>query len=110
MESVESPLEVVLKGIISRANQLNKPAKLDWGRLSKILLKNGGSDIDFDSFESEYNANPQIQGLVSNYDQNEIELVSNVSDNTPEIAPDETTPQSDEVGKMAKRATNRAIG
>ena len=71
-------------------------------------MKNGGSDIDFDSFESEYNVNPQVQGLVTNYDQNGIELVSNVeSSNTPV---EEPNPQSDEVGKMAKRATNRAIG
>lgn len=108
MESVESPLEVVLKGIISRANQLNKPAKLTWDRLSKILVKNGGSDLDFDSFEAEYNSNPQIQGLVTNYDQNEIELISNATD--AENVDVDTAPQSDEVGKMAKRATDRAIG
>lgn len=109
MESVETPLEVVLKGIISKANQLNKPAKLSWERLSKILVKSGGSDIDFDSFEQEYNQNPQVQGLVSNYDQGHIELVSN-SEEVTDAPVEEPAAQSDEVGKMAKRATNREIG
>lgn len=109
MESVDAPLEVILKGIISKANQLKKPAKMSWEKLSNVLIKNGSGELDFDTFEDEYNSNPNIPGLVVNYDQHGIELISDhSSEETTSI--EEPEVQSDEVGKMAKRATSREIG
>lgn len=109
MESVDAPLEVILKGVISKANQLKKPAKLSWEKLSNVIIRNGGGELDFDTFETEYNTNPNIQGIVVNYDQHGIELISDHSSEESGTVEDPEV-QTDEVGKMAKRATRREIG
>jgi hypothetical protein len=75
-------------------------------KLDKYMRNQGKGNFDFDSFKAMYDADPKIQALVTNFDQEKIEFKNSEMDdlNTPAGATGNT------VGNMAKRATDVGSG
>ena len=75
-------------------------------KLDKYMRNQGKGNFDFDSFKAMYDADPKIQELVTNFDQEKIEFKNSEMDdlNTPAGATGDT------VGNMAKRATDVGSG
>ena len=71
-------------------------------KLDKYMRNQGKGNFDFDSFKAMYDADPKIQALVTNFDQEKIEFKNSEMDdlNTPAGATGDT------VGNMAKSATD----
>jgi hypothetical protein len=76
-------LRVVLNNLIGRATSKKQAAKYNWAAISALY----NSPLTYKTFTAIYNATPGIQGLVSKYDEDGIEL------NVPG-APDADKPQT----------------
>jgi hypothetical protein len=66
---------VILKNFIGRHASKNAPAKLNWAALNRIT-RSSGNEIaaDYETFKSMYDANPQLQTLVKNFNADGLEL------------------------------------
>ena len=66
---------IVLKNFIGRAASKHAPAKLNWEALNKISMAAGIElAADYETFKSMYDSSPALQGLVSNFNDDGIEL------------------------------------
>lgn len=104
-------LVVVLKNYIGRASSKKTPAKLNWAGLDRIF-KTAGIELaaDYETFKAMYDSNPVIQGLISDFNADGVQL------NVPGVEPD--TSQSpvksgetsqDAVDKMAASAAPKQL-
>jgi hypothetical protein len=66
---------MILKNFQGRAASKKTPAKLNWNSLQQIA-KDSGFEFaaDYETFKSIYDANPIVQGIVKNFNDNGIEL------------------------------------
>lgn len=66
---------VILKNFIGRHASKGAPAKLNWSALNRITRATGNEiATDYETFKAMYDANPQIQNLVKNFNANGLEL------------------------------------
>ena len=76
--------------------------KLSIPKLDKLMQNIGKGQFNYEVFNSAYDADPKIQNLVTNFDQNKIELKGNESDDLPAAEPD----TDNTVSGMAQQATD----
>jgi hypothetical protein len=71
-------------------------------QLDKVMQNAGLPHFDFEMFKAAYDSMPDVQNLVKNFDQDKIEIAIDAVDNLSTPSAD----GSDDVEKMAKRATD----
>jgi hypothetical protein len=66
---------MILRNYIGRAASKKAPAKLNWNGLNSIL-KSSGFELaaDYQTFKAMYDSNPALQSMVSNFNDDGIEL------------------------------------
>ena len=74
-------------------------------KLDKYMRNQGKGNFDYDVFKAMYDADPRIQQLVTNFDQEKIEFKQSEVDDVAKLPGNPGAP-SDTVGKMAKSATD----
>lgn len=67
----------------------------------------GQEEFDYETFKLTYDSDPNLQQLVSRFDQEGIELKTKAK--TPDQNPVDGDTGSDVVAQMAKRATKKAM-
>jgi uncharacterized protein YdcH (DUF465 family) len=73
-------------------------------KLDKYMQNIGRGQFNYDVFKAAYDADPRLQELVDNFDQEKIELKTSETDDIPN---DEKQPSSDNtVSSMAKSAVD----
>jgi hypothetical protein len=66
---------IILKNLIGRYASEKSPAKLNWQALTQLIQKNNLQLVtDYETFKAIYDANPQIQSMVKNFNADGIEL------------------------------------
>lgn len=80
-------------------------AALSIAKLDKYMRNQGKGNFNYDVFKAMYDADPRLQELVTNFDQNKIEFKTSEVDDVANIAGKPGAPR-DTVGKMAKNATD----
>jgi hypothetical protein len=66
---------MVLRNYIGRSASQKAPAKLNWGGLNKVLSTNGFElTADYETFKAMYDSSPALQAMVSNFNDEGIEL------------------------------------
>ncbi len=78
---------------------------LSWAALSKMLTNISGQAISYDSFKSEYDANPAFASLVSRFDSRGIILKTHEEQSTAVSSTDATSTND----QMAKAASKKMI-
>ena len=63
----------------------------------------GKGNFTFDSFKAAYDSDPRLQALVTNFDQNSIELKSSETD---DLANPKKSGNANTVNQMAKNAVD----
>ena len=81
-------------------------AALSIAKLDKYMQNQGKGNFDYDSFKAMYDADPKIQQLVTNFDQDKIEFKQSEVDDVADAVPGNPGRPSDTVGSMAKNATD----
>tara|TARA_B100000780_G_scaffold139630_1_gene97819 strand:- start:876 stop:1136 length:261 start_codon:yes stop_codon:yes gene_type:complete len=80
-------------------------AALSIMKLDKYMRNQGEGNFDYDSFKAMYDADPRIQQLVTNFDQEKIEFKGSEVDDVEGLPGNPGAP-SDKVGNMARNATD----
>ena len=81
-------------------------AALSMKKLDKYMRNQGKGNFDYESFKAMYDADPKIQQLVTNFDQDKIEFKQSEVDDVAGAVPGNPGRPSDTVGNMAKNATD----
>ena len=68
------------------------------------MRNQGKGNFDYDVFKSMYDADPRLQQLVTNFDQDKIEFKQSEVDDVKSKGV--SGPKGDTVGNMAKNATD----
>ena len=91
--------------MIGGADNKNQPAYLSFQALNKMLLNLDQPQFDYNGFKAVYDANPDFQPYIKNFDEKGVTLSTKV-----EAPSDADIPQgdADTVDQMAKRATANA--
>jgi len=75
-------------------------------KLDKYMRNQGKGNFDYESFKAMYDADPRLQQLVTNFDQDKIEFKQSEVDDVAGAVPGNPGRPSDPVGNMAKNATD----
>ena len=95
---------MVLRNYIGRAASQKAPAKLNWAGLNQVLATSGFElTADYETFKAMYDSSPALQAMVSNFNDDGIELkVPGVAADAEK--PDGTQDSQAEVDKAAASA------
>ena len=74
-------------------------------KLDKFMQNQGRGQFNYEVFKAAYDADPKLQQLVTNFDQERIEFKSSEVDDVKNLKGNPGRP-SDTVGKMAKNAVD----
>jgi hypothetical protein len=103
----ENAFKALLMMFRQKADSSNKPSEISW-RALETYMNNMGHSMTFDAFKNLYDQKPELQSLVSDYDENGVTINTRANapagDDPVEIPPDE------KVSQMAKRALNKRGG
>jgi hypothetical protein len=100
---------MVLRNYIGRASSKKAPAKLNWNGLNNVLQKNGFElTADYETFKAMYDSSPALQSMVSNFNDDGIELkVPGVGQEAEK--PNGTKDSQAEVDKIAASAAPQQL-
>ena len=100
---------MVLRNYIGRAASQKAPSKLNWNGLNKVLAINGFElTADYETFKAMYDSSPAVQAMVSNFNDEGIELkVPGAGDQAQK--PDGTKDSQAEVDKIAASAAPQQL-
>jgi hypothetical protein len=99
---------VVLRNYIGRAASKKAPSNLNWNGLQQVL-KASGVEVaaDYETFKAMYDTSPQLQSMVSNFNDKGVELkVPGAPDNKN---PDGTKDSEEEIAKIAASAAPQQL-
>ena len=74
-------------------------------KLNRFMQNTGRNQFSYDVFKAAYDADPKIQKIVKNFDQEKIELKTSEVDDVEDLPGNPGRP-GDAVSKMAKNATD----
>ena len=77
--------------------------KLSIEKLDTVMQNMGRGQFNYDIFKNAYDNDPKIQNIVTNFDQDKIELKTKETDDLPAA---DTAGDSDAVSQMAQQATD----
>jgi hypothetical protein len=81
-------------------------AALSIEKLAQYMQNTGRGQFNYEVFKAAYDADPKLQALVKNFDQEKIELKQSEVDDVEKMPGQPGRPGEDEVSKMAKNATD----
>jgi hypothetical protein len=99
---------VVLRNYIGRAASQKAPSNLNWNGLNSVL-KASGVEVaaDYETFKAMYDASPQLQSMVSNFNDKGVEL--KVPGAPDDKNPDGTKDSEEEIAKIAASAAPQQL-
>ena len=99
---------VVLRNYIGRASSKKAPANLNWNGLNQVLRASGVEvAADYETFKAMYDASPQLQSMVSNFNDRGVEL--KVPGAPDDKHADGTKDSEEEVAKTAASAAPQQL-
>jgi hypothetical protein len=99
---------VVLRNYIGRAASKKAPSNLNWNGLQQVLRASGVEvAADYETFKAMYDASPQLQAMVSNFNDKGVEL--KVPGAPDDKNPDGTKDSEEEIAKIAASAAPQQL-
>lgn len=98
---------MIFKNLIGKSDEKNVPGNFTWDQLNRFMTNIGQEEFDYDTFKLTYDSDPNLQKLVTRFDQNGVELKTKTK--APDQTPVDGNTGSDVVAQMAKRATKHAM-
>ena len=92
----------IFRNTIGSADSQDQPAYLSFEALNQLMNNMDMQQFDYDGFKQVYDANPELQNLVKNFDDKGVTLATDAeADSDAPVQSD----APDEVDQMAQRAT-----
>ena len=102
-------INLSLRNHIGRAASKKVPANLNWNAVAAISRANGFElGADFETFKAMYDANPALQALVKDFNDQGISLVVPGAPGDETVAPDGQSP-AEKVDQMAGSAVDQQL-
>ena len=101
-------LQTILRNEIGRSDAKQAPKTLTWIALSNMLTPFGYGDIDYAGFSKIYDANPAIQPLIKNFNEEGI-ILGTEEEPDVEKQTQVDTPAGPGVDQMADRAVSKGL-
>jgi hypothetical protein len=99
---------VVLRNYIGRAASQKAPSNLNWNGLQQVLRASGVEvAADYETFKAMYDSSPQLQAMVSNFNDKGVEL--KVPGAPDDKNPDGTKDSEEEIAKIAASAAPQQL-
>jgi hypothetical protein len=100
---------IVLRNYIGRAASQKAPSKLNWNGLNKVLATSGFElTADYETFKAMYDSSPALQAMVSNFNDEGVELKVPGAGSEAE-KPNGTQDSQAEVDKIAASAAPQQL-
>lgn len=96
---------LTLRALQSAANNQNSEAQMTWDAINNAGAEYGAPDIDYDRFSARWASDPILKQLVARFDSHGLVIKTDKKEPKPE----QGRPGGNEVSKMAKRATQKAM-
>jgi len=77
--------------------------KISFKKINGFMTNSQRQQFDYEVFTAAYDSDPRLQNIVSDFDQNSVELKQNETDDLD--VPDDTG-DTDSVSQMAQNATD----
>jgi len=104
---LEQDLVLLFRNQIQRANSEGAPAQLSYQAITSLMKSSGHGSFDYGVFKSLYDASPEIQAIVQNYNEDGVILNTKMQRDADGSVDDVDSSPTNNVEKMAKRATKR---
>ena len=104
---LEQDLVLLFRNQIQRANSEGAPAELSYQAIGNLMKASGHGSFDYGIFKSVFDQSPDLQATVKNFDQDGVVLNTEIQKDTDGTLDNVDSSPTDNVEKMAKRATNR---
>ena len=104
---LEQDLVLLFRNQIQRANAEGAPAQLSYNAITNLMKASGHGSFDYGVFKSLYDSSVEIQSIVKNFNQNEVVLNTDLQKDTDGNIDDIDSSPTNNIEKMAKRATKR---
>jgi len=78
---------------------------MTWDALNNAGQNYGSPDIDYDRFAARWESDPILKELVARFDEHGVVIKTDKHEPKPE----QGEPKGNEISKMAKRATQKAL-
>jgi hypothetical protein len=107
-DSIGDKFIVVLRNYIGRAASMKAPSNLNWNGLQQVL-KASGVEVaaDYETFKAMYDSSPQLQSMVSNFNDKGVEL--KVPGAPDDRKSDGTKDSEEEIAKIAASAAPQQL-
>jgi hypothetical protein len=102
-----SDLVILLRNQLKTADNQEKSLNLTWEEVSALMSDMNHGDYNYATFKPMYDANPQLQAIVGNFNNDGITLDTSVEAEPETVDIDQDTEAN--VDKMAKRAASKRI-
>ena len=104
---LEQDLVLLFRNQIQRANAEGTPAELSYEAITNLMKASGHGSFDYGVFKSLYDASPEIQAVVQNFNEDGVVLNTDLQKDADGTIDNVDSSPTNNVEKMAKRATNR---
>ena len=104
---LEQDLVLLFRNQIQRANAENSPAELSYQAITSLMKSAGHGSFDYGIFKSLYDQSPEIQAIVKNFNEEGVVLNTDMQKDTDGNIDDVDSSPTNNIEKMAKRATKR---
>ena len=106
-KELEQDLVLLFRNQIQRANQSNSPAELSYNAITTLMKASGHGAFDYGVFKNVFDQSPDLQATVKNFDQDGVVLNTEIQKDTDGTLDNVDSSPTDNVEKMAKRATKK---
>ena len=104
---LEQDLVLIFRNQIQRANAEGAPAELSYPAITNLMKASGHGSFDYGVFKNLYDASPEIQAVVKNFNEDGVVLNTELQKDPEGNIDDVDSNPTNKVQQMAKRATKR---
>ena len=104
---LENDLVLLFRNQVQRANAEGAPAELSYQAITNLMKASGHGAFDYGVFKSMYDTSPDIKAVVKNFNQDGVVLNTQMQKDPDGTVDDVDSSPTNNIEKMAKRATKR---
>ena len=104
---LEQDIVLLFRNQIQRANETNNTAELSYQAIGSLMKANGHGSFDYGIFKDLYDTSDEVKAVIKNFDQDGVTLNTQMQRDADGTVDDVDSSPTNNIEKMAKRATNR---
>lgn len=104
---LEQDLVLLFRNQIQRANADGSSAELSYNAITNLMKASGHGAFNYGTFKNIYDKAPDLQAVIQNFNQDGVVLNTQMQKDADGTVDDVDSSPTNNIEKMAKRATKR---